>query len=66
MTIMINNDQQAFPVDEALLKRAVEMTLALHGGVSNAQVGVTLVDDEAIRHLNQRFRGIDRPTDVLS
>jgi len=66
MTIMINNDQQAFPVDEALLKRAVEMTLALHGGVSNAQVGVTLVDDEAIRQLNQRFRGIDRPTDVLS
>lgn len=66
MTIMINNEQQAFPVDEALLKRAVETTLSLHGGVSDAQVGLTLVDDEAIRQLNQRFRGIDRSTDVLS
>lgn len=66
MTIMINNEQQAFPVDEALLERAVKTVLSLHGGVADAQVGVTLVDDDAIRQLNQRFRGIDRPTDVLS
>ncbi len=66
MTIMINNEQQAFPVDEALLRRAVKTTLSLHGGVAQAQVGVTLVDDDAIQVLNQRFRGIDRPTDVLS
>ncbi len=30
------------------------------------EVGLRLVDDAAIRELNRTFRGIDRPTDVLS
>ena len=31
-----------------------------------AEVSVTFTDNEGIRELNQRFRSIDRPTDVLS
>lgn len=31
-----------------------------------AGVGVALVSDQAIRTLNRRFRGKDRPTDVLA
>ena len=34
-------------------------------GVSE-QLSLTLCDDEFIRELNQRWRGVDRPTDVLS
>lgn len=30
------------------------------------EVSVTLVDDDAIRELNRDYRGVDRPTDVLS
>ena len=32
----------------------------------SGQVSVLLTTDEAIRELNRRFRGIDKPTDVLS
>lgn len=31
-----------------------------------AEISVLLTDDEGIRELNRRFRGIDAPTDVLS
>lgn len=32
----------------------------------DAQISLTLVDNEAIREINKEQRGIDRPTDVLS
>lgn len=31
-----------------------------------AEVNLTLADDEAIHAINREYRGIDRPTDVLS
>ena len=35
-------------------------------GVENAELSVTLTTDEKIHALNKKYRGIDRPTDVLS
>lgn len=35
-------------------------------GQGDAWLSVQVVDDEAIRVLNRDFRGLDRPTDVLS
>ena len=35
-------------------------------GVENGEVSVTLTDNEYIHKLNKEYRGIDRPTDVLS
>ena len=32
----------------------------------DAQISVTLTDNDAIRQINKEQRGIDRPTDVLS
>ena len=49
-----------------LLRRAIEETLAYEQYRNDAQVSVTLTDDEGIHELNARFRGVDAPTDVLS
>lgn len=35
-------------------------------GVQEGEVSLSFVDDETIRELNREYRGIDRPTDVLS
>lgn len=50
-------------VDEIL--RAADVVGELYG-VENSELSVTLTDDEHIHALNQKFRGIDRATDVLS
>lgn len=35
-------------------------------GIASGDVAVTIVDDEEIRQLNLQYRGLDKPTDVLS
>lgn len=47
---------------EAAVGRAVERT----GGPEKAQIGLLVVNDEAMREFNLEHRGQDRPTDVLS
>lgn len=48
------------------LARVVEHVLRRAGAPVNAEVTVVLVTDAAIRRLNRRFLGKDRPTDVLA
>ena len=35
-------------------------------GIEGAQISISLVDAQEIRVLNRKYRGIDRPTSVLS
>jgi probable rRNA maturation factor len=35
-------------------------------GVARAEVGLAFADDDTLRELNRRYRGLDRTTDVLS
>lgn len=49
--------------------RMLEQLLQLAGeaeGVTHGLVTLTLTDDEGIRELNREYRGLDKPTDVLS
>ncbi len=48
------------------IREAVMMTLAYEDFDYPAEVSVTLCSAEYIRSLNKKYRGIDRPTDVLS
>ena len=63
------NDQERFTITSAqkiLVRRAVEATLVYEGYKNNAEVSVTFTDNEGIKKINSEFRGIDKPTDVLS
>ncbi len=52
-------------VTVALLERAVRAVLE-DADVARAEISLTLLGDDAIRELNRRYLGKDRPTDVLA
>ena len=69
LTVYYENQQNLEQVTyklKMLLREAVDKTLAYEQYGNDVQVSITLTDDEGIRELNARFRGIDKPTDVLS
>lgn len=51
---------------ERLIRRAAHAALTALALPYEAAVEITLVDDEEIQQANARFRGKDKPTDVLS
>lgn len=51
--------------DVQALKRLCAQALA-RVGVADGHLAIEFVDEERIRELNRRHRGVDRPTDVLS
>ena len=50
----------------ALIKQAICRALEAEGVKQPCLISVMLTDDEGIHRVNREFRGIDRPTDVLS
>lgn len=63
-----SNEQEKIEITAELLGQ-LERLLRIAGeleGVTTGEVALTLVDDKAIHELNLHYRGIDRPTDVLS
>lgn len=68
LTLAWNNDQENMAVDESLIELLdkILQAAAKMEGIEEGEVDLTFVDDEAIHELNRDYRGIDRPTDVLS
>lgn len=63
-----SNEQSEYEIQESLIT-LLESALQKAGeaeGVMDGEVALTFVDDEQIHELNRDYRGIDRPTDVLS
>ena len=60
------NNMWGGEVPEALLKRAVRLTLAEEAPGEPGEVSLALVPAELMRQLNVRYRGRDAPTDVLA
>jgi len=58
---------QREPDSEAVIQRAVAAAAeSVDDDVADAEVAVMLTDDAGIRTLNSNWRGIDKPTNVLS
>ena len=49
-----------------LVKKAITAALEAEGVNISCIISVMLTDDEGIHQVNRDFRGVDRPTDVLS
>jgi probable rRNA maturation factor len=64
ITVQVD-DSYAAEVNAAKLARAVEATLMAEGH-PESEVSVVVTSDEVLAELNQRFRGVAGPTDVLS
>ncbi|GAV12276.1 rRNA maturation RNase YbeY [Paenibacillus sp. NAIST15-1] len=68
MKLEWNDDQDIYPIDPSLidlLERILQEAAAMEG-IQEGEVALTFVDNEQIHELNREYRGIDRPTDVLS
>lgn len=68
LTLAWFDEQSYMEIPEAWIRR-LEQLLEIAGeteGIASGEVALTFVDDEAIRRMNRDFRGLDKPTDVLS
>ena len=66
MIINLENAQEKIDLEETVLKRLQEGIDAVADLNGLAEEAVTIVDDEEIHELNRQYRGMDKPTDVLS
>ena len=69
LRIYFENEQEKLPLTykmKMLIREAIEATLDFEDFRNVCEVSVTFTDNEGIHELNKKFRGVDKPTDVLS
>ena len=69
MELIIDDRQDKLKVSEELIEKIKEIIvkcLDYEGYDNHYEVSLSFVDNKEIHDLNKQFRGIDRPTDVLS
>ena len=64
-TVHVINRQRTFSIRSKFLISTAE-TILRHAGQQTGELSVLLINDRAMRVLNEQYRGKDRPTDVLS
>ncbi len=67
--VVITDKQNAVKVPKGLrllIRRCCTAVLVCENFENDAEVSVTIVDNEQIRELNAKYRNIDQATDVLS
>jgi probable rRNA maturation factor len=65
--LVVADNWHAEPGAEAVIQRAIATAAELvDANVGEAELAVMLTDDSGIRTLNSNWRGIDKPTNVLS
>lgn len=64
-SIDVQNDD-GYPVNETRLIEASTAVLNAHEVPPESGLSIVIASDDFVRSLNQQYRGIDSPTDVLS
>lgn len=67
--VIITNDQKVMKIPTGvrmLIRRSCNAVLTNEGFPGDAEISVTIVDDEKIHELNRTYRNVDKSTDVLS
>ena len=65
MKILINNEFPEITVDARKIEQQTGKVLTSLD-CNEHEISILFIGDQGIRELNDQFRGIDRPTDVLS
>jgi len=66
MEILIKNQQKIIKINQEKTKGKIKKVLQHLKVDEKTEISVLFTDDNFIRSLNNRYRGIDKPTDVLS
>lgn len=66
MNILVDYSYNPINVDSFQLERLAELVITQEGKPDTTEVSISFVDNQCITELNERFRGIVGPTDVLS
>ena len=67
--VVITNDQKTVKIPKGmrlLIRRCCTAVLVMEEFPQDAEISVTIVDNEKIKELNKNYRDIDSETDVLS
>ena len=66
MEILLENQQKIIKIDQGKTKGIIKKVLQHLKVDEKTEISVLFTDDKFIRTLNNKYRGIDKPTDVLS
>ncbi|MBO5439809.1 MAG: rRNA maturation RNase YbeY [Clostridia bacterium] len=69
LTVDFKDEQEIYEIRvamKAIIRKAIFNTLVYEGFDKDVEVSVTFTDNDKIRELNNKYRGKDTPTDVLS
>lgn len=67
LEIQVNYDYREDDMRNLLdVVRLAEFVISKEGNPDSTEVSISFVSNDAIHELNREWRGVDRPTDVLS
>ncbi|HER23592.1 MAG TPA: rRNA maturation RNase YbeY [Candidatus Atribacteria bacterium] len=66
MEVLIKNQQKILKIDQRKIKKLIKIALQHLQVDEKTEISILFTDDQFIRLLNHKYRGIDRSTDVLS
>jgi probable rRNA maturation factor len=66
MQVRVTSHRDPEPLALEAFERLGEFVLALEGVPAQAELSIAVVPVDEMAHLNEQYRGVDGPTDVLS